>query len=126
MVGCMPRVAVVVACVCVFVCLGLFHPLPAHAATLTVTNCADSGASGDGSLRGEIAAAASGDTIGLTPGLTCTITLGSTLTLDTNLTIDATGATIAVDGNNAVTVFVVNPGVTATLKGLTIQHGKAV
>ena len=37
--------------------------------TLTVTNNLDTGAAGDGSLRGEIAAAQSGDVINFAPGL---------------------------------------------------------
>src|SRR5262252_8405008 len=43
--------------------------------TLTVTNLSDSGVSGDGSLRGEIAAAKAGDTITFQQGLSGTITL---------------------------------------------------
>ncbi|MGI8687136.1 MAG: hypothetical protein ACR2M3_01030, partial [Thermomicrobiales bacterium] len=117
-------------------CLFLWHPLHVGAATRTVTNCTDSGVSGDGSLRGEIAAAGSGDTISFTAGLNCTsggagpIVVGSTLTLAQNVTIDGTGATIAVDGgytggNTGVQVFAVNSAVTASLNTLTIQHGKA-
>jgi len=39
------------------------------------------------------------------------------------VTIDGTGHTVIVDGNNAVTVFTLNSGVTAAISGLTIQHG---
>src|SRR6478672_11528590 len=57
------------------------------AATLTVTNNADSGA---GSLRDTLAAAAPDDTIVFDAGLSGqTITLGSQLTLTRNVTIDA-------------------------------------
>ena len=52
-----------------------FITLPAFAATDVVTNLSDTGVSGDGSLRGEILAAAAGDTIVFAPGLTGTITL---------------------------------------------------
>src|SRR5262245_14332687 len=44
--------------------------------TLTVTNNLDTGALGDGSLRGEIAAAQSGDTVNFAPSL-----LGQTIRL---------------------------------------------
>src|SRR5437763_5082772 len=54
-------------------------------ATLTVTNLLDSGA---GSLRGQIAAAASGDTVNFASGLSGTITLSSgELAIARNLTI---------------------------------------
>ena len=45
--------------------------------TLMVTNLSDTGVSGDGSLRGEILAASSGDTIVFAHGLHGTITLNS-------------------------------------------------
>ena len=54
------------------------------------------------------------NTITFTGGLKGTVTLmNGTLTLSHIVTIDGTGATIAVDGNHAVTVFTVNSGVTA-------------
>src|SRR5436190_493394 len=58
-------------------------------AILLVTNNADTGVSGDGSLRGEIAAAAaSGDTINFAPALNgATISTTSTLVLSKSLTI---------------------------------------
>ena len=49
------------------VLLGLHLPQEASAATLTVSNTADSGA---GSLRAQVAAAASGDTIVFGAGVT--------------------------------------------------------
>ena len=55
--------------------------------TLTVTNLSDTGAAGDGSLRGQIAAASPGDTIQFAPGLRGSIALGSTLTLDRNVAV---------------------------------------
>src|SRR5262249_29601708 len=50
----------------------------------TVTNLADSGA---GSLRGQLAAAAPGDTIDFAPGLSGTIAQQSTLTLVQNVSV---------------------------------------
>src|SRR5215470_17624920 len=47
--------------------------------TLTVTNLSDTGAPGDGSLRGQITAASPGDTIQFAPGLRGSVALGSTL-----------------------------------------------
>jgi fibronectin-binding autotransporter adhesin len=62
---------------------------------------------------------------GLTGPITLTVANGGTLTLARDVTIDGTGATIAVDGNSTVGVFAVNGGVTATISALTIQHGNA-
>ncbi|MGI8856293.1 MAG: beta strand repeat-containing protein [Thermomicrobiales bacterium] len=62
---------------------------------------------------------------GLTGSIRLTVANGGTLTLARDVTIDGTGATIAVDGNSTVGVFAVNSGVTATLSALTIQHGNA-
>lgn len=109
-----------------------------HAASV-VTSLADNGS--PGTLRAVIAAASAGDTITFQSGLSGVITLNSvsgTLTLTQNLTIQGPGAgVIAVDGgctancgaggtpSGGVTVFTVNNGVTATISGLTIQHGNA-
>ena len=105
--------------------------LPVAAATTwTVTKTADTNdgvCDSDCSLREAIAAAASGDTIVFASGLSGgTITLGSTLTFSKNVTIDgsALAAPITVDGANAYRVFYINAGVTATLNGLTIAHGR--
>jgi trimeric autotransporter adhesin len=107
----------------------------ARAAPLEVTNC---GPSGLGSLAQAVADAntSSGETIvfgldcqGSAVGTSTTagkIVPSGPLTLNQSMTVDATGHTIVVDGNNAQSVFVVNSGVTVTLKGLTIQHGSAV
>ena len=92
-----------------------------HAATLTVTNNLDTGA---GSLRNTIASAASGDTIVFNNNYT--ITLANTLTIAKNLTIDGTGHTIIIDGNNARTyqVFLVNAtGITFNLQNVTVRNG---
>ena len=67
------------------------------------------------------------NTITFTAGLPGTVTLtNGTLSLTRSVTIDGTGATIAVDGNHAVHVFTVNSGVTAAITALTIQHGNDV
>ncbi len=94
--------------------------------TLTVLNNLDSGA---GSLRAEIAAAHSGDTIVFAPSLdgqTVTLTSGELL-IRKNLTIAGPGAgQLAVSGNNASRVFEVTKTVTSvTLSGLTIRNGVA-
>jgi len=79
------------------------------------------------SLREALAAAADGDTIQFHPQTTGTIVLDATqgaLPVTHAVTIAGPGAgTLAVDGGKAVTVFTVNTGVTATIGGLTIQHG---
>ena len=93
--------------------------------TLTVTNNLDSGA---GSLRADIAAAHSGDTIVFAPSLdgqTITLTSGELL-IRKNLTIAGPGASqLTISGNNASRVFEVAKGETDTLSGLTISNGAA-
>jgi hypothetical protein len=103
--------------------------------TLLVTNLNDSSnaTSGDGSLRGEVAAAHSGDTIQFAPGLTGgTIILGgSELLLTRSLSIlgPTTGAAgITIDGNHTSRIFEVQGGashVSVTLQHLTLQNGYA-
>jgi hypothetical protein len=95
--------------------------------TLTVTSNYDGGGIGDGTLRGEILAAApSGDTIVFAPSLngqTITLTNGQ-LEIDKSLTIQGPGASLlAVSGNNVSRVFQV--GQTATISGLTVEGGNA-
>src|SRR5262245_30288299 len=94
--------------------------------TLTVTSLADTGVPGDGSLRGEIAAAAPGDTIDFAPSLSGTINLGSDLTIDRDLTVQGR---LDPAGNPLVALasywredgidLAVNAGVTAEVSGLT-------
>jgi hypothetical protein len=95
--------------------------------TLTVTNTTDTGVSGDGSLRGEIAAAASGDTIAFAGNVHGqTITLNAVLYLNKNLDIEGgVGNPIVISGNNASQVFEIDSG-TVTLSGLTITQGFSV
>jgi hypothetical protein len=98
--------------------------------TLTVTTAADSG---PGSLRAEIAAAKSGDTIVFAPSLdgqTITLTSGELL-INKNLTITGPGAgNLTISGNNASRVFEVAAGThqpgKVSLSGLTITGGDAV
>ena len=105
----------------VFALVGFLIPSSSRAATITVTSTADSGA---GSLRDAIAAASSGDTINIS--VTGTITLTSTLTIAKSLTISGPGASnLAVSGNNAARVFLVNSGATVAISGLTIEKGAA-
>ena len=75
---------------------GVLGVTPVYAATHTVTNNADSGAS---SLRAAIAAAGSGDTINFDNDYT--ITLASQLTISSSMTIDGAGHSVTVSGNHA-------------------------
>jgi hypothetical protein len=98
--------------------------------TLTVTNLSDTGVSGDGSLRGEIAAAAKGDQIVFARSLVGqTITLNAAngpLLLDKDLTISGPGADkLTISGNDATQVFSIASGTSDTIKGLTIADGNA-
>jgi hypothetical protein len=92
--------------------------------TLTVTSAADSGT---GSLRAEVAAAASGDTIVFAPNLAGqTISLNSTIDINNNVTIQGLGASqLAISGNNAHRVFDIGSGFVVEIDGLTIESGKA-
>ncbi|MEM6428934.1 MAG: choice-of-anchor Q domain-containing protein [Deinococcota bacterium] len=89
-----------------------------------VTNLDDAG---PGSLRDVMAAAADGATITFQAGLSGTINTASTLTIAlNNLTIDATGATIAVDGQGTHGVFNHTGNDTLTLINMTVQNGNNV
>ncbi len=84
---------------------------------------------GPGSLRETIAAASAGDTIAFASGVTGTIPLSANngpLDITRDLDIEGPGAgTLTVSGNDATQVFYVEPGVTATIAGLTIADGHA-
>src|SRR5271168_665694 len=100
----------------------LAMPGLARAATLTVNNINDTGM---GSLRGEILAASSGDTINF--NVSGTIMLGSSLPAITiGLTIDGSGQSITVDGKNLFQILSVNAGATLHLQFLTLAHGFAI
>jgi hypothetical protein len=95
--------------------------------TLTVTNTLDSGA---GSLRAEVTAARSKDTIVFAPGLegqTITLTSGQ-LDITQDLTVQGPGAgLLAVSGGNNSRVFEVDGATTkVALSGLTITQGNGV
>ncbi|HEY5302179.1 MAG TPA: Hint domain-containing protein [Acetobacteraceae bacterium] len=97
------------------------------AGTLVVTNLNDSGI---GSLRAELAAGASGDTIAFVQALSGqTIDLASTLTITTNVTIEGHGGggegtpDITLSGDGSVTPLSVGSGVDVTLDGLAIVNG---
>jgi len=102
--------------------------------TLIVTNNSDSG---PGSLRAEIAAAKSGDSIVFAPSLngqTITLTSGE-LVINKRLNIQGPGAgQLAISGNRQYLAFAGSyagfrvfevDGVTATIAGLTIENGFA-
>jgi hypothetical protein len=95
--------------------------------TLTVTNNLVTG--GAGTLRAEIAAAASGDTIVFAPSLAGqTITLAyRELAITKSLTIQGLGAgQLTISGGNTSRVFEVSGvGTNVTLSGLAITHGNA-
>ena len=93
---------------------------------ITVTTTADQG---NGSLRGAIAAAKSGDSIRFAKGLagkTIALTSGQ-LTLTKDLTIDGSGAAgLTISGNKKSRVFLLEKKYKATLKNLTIANGKTL
>jgi hypothetical protein len=94
-------------------CLLLLSP-PRARADSVVTNCSQSAL---------VAALATGSTITFTQN--CSIALSSTITITTNVTLDASGRTVTINGNNAVQLFAVPPGVKFTLKGLTLSAGQS-
>ncbi|MEA5417610.1 CHAT domain-containing protein [Spirulina sp. CCNP1310] len=90
-------------------------------ATLTVTNANDNGPD---SLRGQIGAAAAGDTVIFDMARTVTLTTGSINWAKNNLTIDGNGSTVS--GNNASGVFNITlPGSTTTFQNITITEGSS-
>jgi hypothetical protein len=92
----------------------------AGAATLTVTNCNNSGT---GSLRQTVANAAPGDAINFS--LTCS-TIDDptgTILITKNLTINGPGQSVlAVSGDNVSGIFNVYSGVTVAISSLTIEN----
>ena len=100
--------------------------LSTHAATITVTNTNDSGA---GSLRQALASANDGDTIDFDSSLngqTIRLTSGELL-VNKSVTINGPGADqLAVNGNANDRAFYINPGLTVTISGVTIENGSAL
>jgi predicted outer membrane repeat protein len=99
---------------------------PVLAASFIVTNKNDSG---PGSLRQALFNAVSGDTITFAPSLAGqTNTLTSTLLINKDLTMDGSGlaSRVSISGNDNVSVLLVDPGVTLTIKSLIIRNGKAI
>ncbi len=82
-----------------------------------------------GSLRYAVTNAPSGSIIAFASNVTGTITLNPNngpLPILTNLDIEGPGAgSLTISGDNAIEVFDVSPGVTATIAGLTIADGKS-
>jgi hypothetical protein len=93
---------------------------------LTVTSAADDGTAG--TLRAEITAATSGDTINFDPSLagqTIALTNGE-LAINKSLDIEGSGADqLTVSGNNASRIFDISSGVTVTIAGMTMTDGLA-
>ncbi|RMH70636.1 MAG: fibronectin type III domain-containing protein, partial [Gemmatimonadetes bacterium] len=96
---------------------------------ITVTNTNDSGI---GSLRWALQSVCDGGTITFNiagTGSPHIITLtSSSLTVGNNVTIsgaDTDGDSIKISGNNARRIFIVNPGVMATLENLSLINGNA-
>ena len=85
--------------------------MPAHAATITVTNTNDNGT---GSLRQALRIANDGDTINFAVTGTITLTSGG-LPINKNITISGPGPDqLSIDGNQALLVFGVFPGKAAS------------
>ncbi len=101
--------------------------IPAGAATDGVTNCSSS-ATSPGSLPYEIQNAAPGDTISFSVdcSFASPITLTSTIDINADLTIEGLGIeNTVISGDNAVSVFDIASGVTATISGVTIADGQS-
>ena len=98
-------------------------PVTTHAATRLVTTCADSGA---GSLRANVAAAASGDTVDLR-SLACNrivLTSGAIAVAQHDLAVRGPGNTrFTVSGNYKSSVFRHSGTGTLTLQGMAIEQG---
>ena len=96
--------------------------IPAHAATITVTNTNDSGL---GSLRQALHDANDGDTITFAVTGTIALTSGG-LPVNKSLTISGPGKDqLSIDGNQALLVFGIFPDKTAAISGLTIRNAQS-
>src|SRR5262245_22008948 len=117
--GTVPIVMAVTALLCAMARIGSLH-----AATIPVTSTADDG--GAGTLRAALARAVNGDTIDAT-GVSGTVLLASgELVVSNNVVIHGPGpANLTVAANHLSRVFIITPGHTVTMVGLTITQGSA-
>ncbi len=95
----------------------------AHAATLPVSTTAESGT---GSLRAQIAAAASGDTIAITATGTITLTTGEIAISGKNLTITGPGASSLTITTNGTTRALKIVNGQCTITGITFNNCKGL
>jgi hypothetical protein len=95
----------------------------AHAATLPVTNTNDTGA---GSLRGQIAAAVSGDTVSITATGTVTLTTGEIVVTGKNLILTGSGAGVLTITTNATTRALRFVNSQSTISGITFTNCKGL
>ena len=90
-----------------------------RAATLTVTSLADSGA---GSLRDQVAASSTGDTIRF--AVSGTILLSSAISISHSLNVQGPGpSALVVDANHLDRAFVISASSTNAISGMTITNG---
>ena len=120
------RFAKLLCVVCAMFCVVAFVPRARAAAQTTwlVTKAADTNdgtCNADCSLREAIAAANANDTINFAGDYAIVLSAG-TLNISKNLTIDATGRSVSVSGNDAVRVFDL-AGATFQFTHLTITRG---
>jgi len=101
---------------------GTAVPAYAHAATtLTVTNC-----SNDSQLQADVNQANNDDNGDIiTFACSGDILLTGTLNIEGRMTIDGSGQSVTLDGQNRLTVFVANYGFPLTLNALTIANGSS-
>ncbi len=104
-----------------FTCVAML-PSNGRAATITVTNTADSGS---GSLRDALAAAGNNDVINFAVAFPATITLtGGELIISANVTVAGPGAgNLTINANDSSRVFHIGTSNTVTISGLTIFKG---
>jgi hypothetical protein len=93
-------------------------PRPAHAAVVTI--CDEAG------LTAAISTTPANGTVSFTCSGTITLTAATANTgivIAQNLTFDATGQTVTIDGGSNHRIFYVNTGITLNLNNLTLSHG---
>jgi hypothetical protein len=93
---------------------------------LTVTNTHDTSVAGDGSLRGEILAAQSGDTVQFSStlkGKTITLTSHSEILISNSITVKGLGSgALSISGSHS-RLFEIAVGANVTISGLTLKSG---